>query len=375
MDLVNDEYYMRLAIGLAQGTTGQTGINPQVGCVIVKDGSIVGLGAHLKQGLEHAEIHALQMAGEQASGATVYVTLEPCSHYGRTPPCCERLIAANLACVVIACKDPNPLVAGKGISKLKEHGIEVRVGILEQEAVSLNEKYIKYITKHLPYVSVKAASTLDGKIASFAGDSRWITNEQSRERVHTLRHQNQAIMVGVDTVIADDPQLTARLPVMSHNPIRIIVDSTLRIPINANLWNEPVRTILLTTSQAKQNQMDRLQKLGAEIIVAGEGTKVDLLQAMHQLAAMEIGSILLEGGGRLNGAMLAHKLIDKCYLFYAMKIIGGENARSNFSFSGFAHMDQAIKLDRISIESFGQDICIIGYPQYEGDEASVYRDH
>jgi diaminohydroxyphosphoribosylaminopyrimidine deaminase/5-amino-6-(5-phosphoribosylamino)uracil reductase len=366
MDLINDEFYMRIALQLAHSATGQTGVNPMVGCIVVKDGAVVGMGAHLRMGTEHAEVHALNMAGANAAGSTVYVTLEPCSHHGRTPPCSDRLILEKVARVVVACTDPNPRVAGTGIAKMREQGIEVRLGIMEREAIDLNEKFNKYITTRLPFVSLKTASTLDGKIASKSGDSQWITNEQSRAYVHTLRHQHQAIMVGVDTVVSDNPQLTTRLSVSGLNPIRIIVDSTLRTPPSANAFRQAGRTIVLTTSQAPQDQAALLREAGAEIVVAGDGPKVDLLEALRLLGEQEIGSIMLEGGGRLNGGMLEQKLIDKCYLFYAPKIIGGDNAPGNFSFDGFAKMSEAVWLDRVKLEQFGHDFCLIGYPQYQG---------
>ncbi|MEX2462129.1 MAG: bifunctional diaminohydroxyphosphoribosylaminopyrimidine deaminase/5-amino-6-(5-phosphoribosylamino)uracil reductase RibD [Paenibacillaceae bacterium] len=366
MDLINDEFYMRIALQLAHGATGQTGVNPMVGCVIVKEGAVVGMGAHLKMGTAHAEVHALDMAGVNAAGSTAYVTLEPCSHHGRTPPCCDRLIAEKVKRVVVACMDPNPRVAGTGIARLREHGVEVTLGVLEHEAIDLNEKFNKFITTRLPFVTLKTASTLDGKIASKTGDSQWITNEQSRAYVHTLRHQHQAIMVGVETVVVDNPKLTTRLSVAALDPIRIFIDSKLRTPPNASALQQTGRTIIVTTEQASVEKIEKLLEAGAEIIKAGAGPRVDLPEAMKQLAAQEIGSILLEGGGRLNGAMLAQKLIDKCYLFYAGKIIGGDGAPSNFSFDGFAKMSEAVWLDRLKLEQFGSDWCVIGYPQYEG---------
>jgi diaminohydroxyphosphoribosylaminopyrimidine deaminase/5-amino-6-(5-phosphoribosylamino)uracil reductase len=369
LDLMNDEFYMRIALQLAHGATGQTGVNPVVGCVIVKDGAIVGMGAHLKMGTGHAEVHALEMAGIHAAGSTVYVTLEPCSHHGRTPPCCDRLIAEKVKRVVVAAQDPNPRVAGTGIANLRENGVEVQLGVLEQESIDLNEKFNKFITTRLPFVSLKTASTLDGKIASKSGDSQWITNDQSRAYVHTLRHQHQAIMVGVETVIVDDPKLTTRLSVSALNPIRIIVDSRLRTPSTASMLQQEGRTIILATEQASEEQEAILLEAGAEVIRSGTGPKVDLHEAMKRLAEQEIGSILLEGGGRLNGAMLAHQLIDKCYLFYAGKIIGGDQAPANFSFDGFEKMSEAVWLDRLKLEQFGSDWCVIGYPQYKGGES------
>jgi diaminohydroxyphosphoribosylaminopyrimidine deaminase/5-amino-6-(5-phosphoribosylamino)uracil reductase len=309
------------------------------------------------------------MAGIHAAGSTVYVTLEPCSHHGRTPPCCDRLIAEKVNRVVVATTDPNPRVAGTGITRLRENGVEVQLGVLEQEAIDLNERFNKFITTRLPFVSVKTASTLDGKIASQSGDSQWITNDQSRAYVHTLRHQHQAIMVGVETVIVDDPKLTTRLSVSALNPIRIIVDSRLRTPSTASMLLQEGRTIVLTTEQASEEQAAMLQEAGAEVVRAGVGPRVDLHEAMKRLGEQEIGSILLEGGGRLNGAMLEQKLIDKCYLFYAGKIIGGDQSPANFSFGGFEKMSEAVWLDRLKLEQFGSDWCVIGYPQYKGGES------
>ncbi|WP_411829901.1 bifunctional diaminohydroxyphosphoribosylaminopyrimidine deaminase/5-amino-6-(5-phosphoribosylamino)uracil reductase RibD, partial [Paenibacillus ehimensis] len=226
---------MNLALQLAASAAGQTGINPVVGCVIVKDGRIVGMGAHLKRGEAHAEIHALNMAGNEAAGATAYVTLEPCSHFGKTPPCSDRLIREGVKRVVVAATDPNPLVAGSGIARLRASGIEVTEGVLEREANALNETFNTFIVTRRPFVTVKSASTLDGKIAARTGDSKWITGEASRAYVHTLRHRHQAIMVGIGTVLADDPSLTTRLPVPGLHPIRVVVDSTLRLPHEAKL--------------------------------------------------------------------------------------------------------------------------------------------
>jgi diaminohydroxyphosphoribosylaminopyrimidine deaminase/5-amino-6-(5-phosphoribosylamino)uracil reductase len=369
LDLMNDEFYMRIALQMAHGATGQTGVNPMVGCVIVKNGAVIGMGAHLKMGTRHAEVHALDMAGANAEGSTAYVTLEPCSHHGRTPPCCDRLIAEKVKRVVVACTDPNPRVAGTGITRLREHGVEVQLGILEREAIDLNEKFNKFISTRLPFVTLKTASTLDGKIASKSGDSRWITNDQSRAYVHTLRHQHQAIMVGVETVVVDNPKLTTRLSVAALDPIRIIIDSKLRTPPTASALEQAGRTIIVTTEQASVEKLEKLFEAGAEIIKAGDGPRVDLHEAMKQLATQEIGSILLEGGGRLNGAMLEQMLIDKCYLFYAGKIIGGDGAPSNFSFGGFEKMSDAVWLDRLRLEQFGYDWCVIGYPQYQGGES------
>lgn len=367
MELLNDEYYMRLALQLAEKARGQTGINPIVGCVLVKDGRIVGLGSHLQRGSHHAEVHALQMAGKEAEGSTAYVTLEPCSHFGRTPPCADRLIAEKVARVVVACADPNPQVAGTGIDKLRRHGIRVDVGVLEREARDLNEMFNKFIVSKLPFVTLKSATTLDGKIASKTGDSKWISGESSRAYVHMLRHRHQAIMVGVDTVIADDPLLTARLETPALQPVRLVVDSRLRIPLDARVVQDTAaKTVVLTTNQASIEQMLRLNALGVEVVKCGDGPQVDLRKALAVLTEREIGSVLLEGGGKLNGAMLAAGLVDKIVLFLAPKIVGGTDAPGAFAMAGFEKMSEAIALERVSVERFGDDCCITGYPRMEG---------
>ncbi|WP_169081861.1 bifunctional diaminohydroxyphosphoribosylaminopyrimidine deaminase/5-amino-6-(5-phosphoribosylamino)uracil reductase RibD [Paenibacillus sp. PL91] len=365
MDVLNDEYYMGLALDMASKASGQTGINPVVGCVVVKDGRIVGIGTHLKRGTGHAEVHALQMAGDEAEGATVYVTLEPCSHFGKTPPCCERIIAAKAARVVVASGDPNPEVSGRGIARLREEGIDVTVGVMEQQSQQMNEKFNKYITTRLPFVTLKTASTLDGKIASRTGDSRWVTGAAAREQVHTLRHQHEAIMVGIGTVLADDPLLNTRASVPAIDPVRIIVDSKLRLPLDARVVTDrSIRTIVLASSEASVEQRQALEAAGVEVVICGTGSKVDLGEGMKKLGELEIGSILLEGGGQLNGAMLEAGLIDKIVLYYAAKIIGGPDAPGTFTFAGIEKMADAIQLEQVSVEMAGEDICISGYPVY-----------
>ncbi|MFD2611959.1 bifunctional diaminohydroxyphosphoribosylaminopyrimidine deaminase/5-amino-6-(5-phosphoribosylamino)uracil reductase RibD [Paenibacillus gansuensis] len=376
MQTMNDEFYMRLALQMAASAQGQTGVNPVVGCVVVNDGRVVGMGAHLQMGTAHAEVHALNMAGQQAKGATAYVTLEPCSHHGRTPPCSDRLIAEGVKRVVVAASDPNPLVAGRGFDRLRSHGIEVTAGVLGDEARELNEVFNKYIVTRLPYVTLKTASTLDGKIATRTGQSKWISGEASREAVHTLRHRHQAIMVGVDTIAADDPQLTTRLPVPGLHPIRVVVDSALRIPMDAKVVTDKTApTIVLTTEQADPARAAALEAAGVTVLRCGTGPKVDLPLAMKQLGEKEIGSVLLEGGGRLNGAMLSAGLVDKIVLFIAPKIVGGAAAPGSFSFEGFDTMDEAVLLDRVKMERYGDDMCITGYPlnAIGGERNDVYR--
>ncbi|MFC5531691.1 bifunctional diaminohydroxyphosphoribosylaminopyrimidine deaminase/5-amino-6-(5-phosphoribosylamino)uracil reductase RibD [Cohnella yongneupensis] len=368
MDVLNDEYYMRLALQLAEGATGQTGVNPVVGCVVVKDGRIVGMGAHLKRGEAHAEVHALNMAGEQAEGATAYVTLEPCSHHGATPPCCDRLIKEKVSRVVVATTDPNPLVAGRGIEKLRERGITVEVGLLGAQAKAMNEAFNHHIVKRRPFVTLKTALTLDGRIATHTGHSKWITGPDAREAVHTLRHRHAAIMVGVETVLADDPELTTRLSVPGLHPVRIVVDSRLRLPGTARVMNNAAPTIVLTTESADAAVAERLTSAGAEIVRCGSGSRVDLPEAMRKLGERGISSILLEGGGVLNGAMLQAELVDKLMLFYAPLIVGGEGSPSAFAFRGPEAMSAAYRLHGVKLETYGVDWCVTGYPAWTNSD-------
>ena len=364
MDKMNDEFYMSLALDMAERAQGQTSINPVVGCVIVKGGVMIGLGTHLQRGSGHAEVHALNMAAGQAAGSTAYVTLEPCSHYGKTPPCSERLISEGVVRVVIACEDPNPQVAGRGVKMLRDKGIEVEVGLLRDRALRLNERFIKYILTKQPFVTLKSASTLDGKIATKTGDSKWISNGEAREIVHTLRHRHQGIMIGVNTVIADNPSLTTRMEVPGLNPVRIIIDSELRVPLNAAVITDGLApTIVVTTEAADQDRSSALVEAGVQVLVCGKGPRVNLQEAMIKLGELEIGSILLEGGGTLNGAMLESGLVDRVILFFAPKISGGgAEAPGTFTFPGVELMKDAITLQGVEVETLGDNVCITGTP-------------
>jgi diaminohydroxyphosphoribosylaminopyrimidine deaminase/5-amino-6-(5-phosphoribosylamino)uracil reductase len=387
-----DELYMRLALRLAEATLGQTGLNPSVGCVVVKDGRIVGTGAHLRMGGPHAEVHALDAAGPEAAGSTVYVTLEPCSHHGRTPPCCERLVAEKVARVVVAAADPNPRVAGRGIAYLRAAGIQVDVGLLEEEAKALNESFYLHIRSRRPFVTLKSAATLDGRIATRTGDSRWISGPESRTTVHHLRRAHHAVMTGIGTVLQDDPLLTARLDVPGRNPVRIVVDSALRTPLEAKVVaDRSAPTWIVCTEQADQERAKRLEAAGVEVIRCGAGPKVDLEQLMARLYEREIGSVLLEAGAALNGAMLERRLVDKVVLFFAPIIVGGgEEAPVWCRFPGFARLAEAVRLERVTIAASGDDCRIVGYPVYgterlgagsqaddvrKGGEDHVHRDH
>ncbi len=365
---LNDEQYMRLALTLGNAALGQTGTNPSVGCVVAKQGRIVGMGAHLRQGEAHAEVHALDMAGAEAAGSTVYVTLEPCSHHGRTPPCADRLVREGVKRVVVAAQDPNPLVAGRGIARLREHGIEVTVGVLAAEAEALHEAFFHTIVRGRPFVAAKTAMTLDGRIAAPTGDSKWITNAASRAFVHELRHRYAAILVGVGTVLADDPSLTARGDeAPKRDPVRVIVDSRLRTPPGAKALSprsdgEPP-AIVLTTSAADPAARREIEARGAVVVDCGPGPRVDLELALSELYARGIAAVLVEGGGAVAGALLEARLVDKVYAFVAPKIVGA-GGPSGFEFPGVPAMRDAIRLDRLEVRTFDGDVLFEGYPVY-----------
>lgn len=370
---MGDAKWMRLALALAEAALGQTSPNPVVGAVVVKDGEAVGMGAHLRAGEPHAEVHALRMAGEKAAGAVLYVTLEPCNHYGKTPPCTEQIIAAGIRKVVAACVDPNPLVQGSGIARLREAGIEVVTGVCEEEARHLNRYFFKWSATGRPYVTVKTAATLDGKLAASTGDSRWVTGEESRRRVHRLRRQHDAIMVGINTVLHDDPQLTIRWgEERGRPPLRVVVDSRLRLPLDCRLARDgEAPTLVYTTGAAPLEKVETLRRLGVDVIVLGGETgvvgaagRVDLAEVMGDLGRRGVTSVLVEGGGTLNFSLLARRLVDEVVAFIAPKIVGGAAAPTAFDGGGFARMADAIALADIRVEQVGDDVCLTGRPVY-----------
>lgn len=365
---MQDEDFMRVALNLARNATGRTSPNPLVGAVIVREGRIVGAGWHRKAGTPHAEIHALNMAGDLASGATLYVTLEPCSHHGRTGPCAEAVVKAGIKRCVIAMEDPNPKVAGKGIAILEQAGIEVRCGVLEDEARELNEVFLKWITAKRPFVVLKTAMSLDGKIATATGKSQWITGEAARRRGHEFRDIYDSILVGIGTVLADDPSLTTRLPDgAGKNPVRIVVDSQARTPLTAKVITDgQARTIIAVSSQAPVHRIVALREAGAEVIEAfdkskSDLSKVDLSILMEKLGAMEISSVYVEGGGTVNFSLLKAGLVDKVHAFIAPKLIGGREALTPVEGEGFAELTDAVELERTTVETIGQDILLTGY--------------
>lgn len=360
---IPDLKHMKRALSLARKGMGKTSPNPAVGCVIVKDGVVIGEGWHKKAGGPHAEIFALEMAGTAARNADVYVTLEPCCHSGKTPPCSEALIAAGVKRVFAAMADPNSKVNGNGFRALEKAGIITECGLMEDEARALNLAFIKHVTTGLPYVIYKCAMTLDGKIATFTGESRWISGAESRRFVHRLRSRCDGVMVGVDTIIADDPQLTVR-HVRGKNPWRIIVDSTLRTPESVNVSSESLaqKTIIATTEQNPRVHLRYLQR-GVSILVCRERNgKVDMEDMLKQLGERNIQSILLEGGSRVAGEALKQGLIDECIFFYAPKVIGSDGF-SPLAITGISSMDKALIFTDVSVQKAGPDIIITARPE------------
>ena len=354
---------MHRALVLARRGSGKTSPNPAVGCVIVHDGRIVGEGWHKKAGTPHAEIHALQAAGALARGADLYVTLEPCSHFGKTPPCVEAIVKAGVGRVFVGMIDPNPLVAGSGVAQLRGADIAVETGLLEQECRALNEPFIKHVTTGLPFVTLKSALTLDGKTATPDGDSRWITSAASRRLVHTLRSQADAVMTGSGTLLADDPQLTVRM-VRGRSPLRIVVDSSLQTPVDSALMSEAASIpVIIAAAGSHPAKAARLAARGAEVLLCGGANgQVDLAALLKILGSRGIQSILLEGGERLCGEMLRQGLIDRFLFFFAPKIVGG-TGKGLFAGAGAALMSQALPLAIRRVSRVGDDILVEAFPE------------
>ncbi|NLB51597.1 MAG: bifunctional diaminohydroxyphosphoribosylaminopyrimidine deaminase/5-amino-6-(5-phosphoribosylamino)uracil reductase RibD [Syntrophomonadaceae bacterium] len=368
MKIDKDSTYMQMALELARKGLGRTSPNPAVGAVIVKNGKVVGQGYHKKAGTAHAEVLALEEAGPDARGATIYVTLEPCSHYGKTPPCALALVKAGIKRAVIACKDTNPKVDGGGIEILQDNGVEIVTGILEKEALRLNEFFFKYIEHKIPFITLKTAMTLDGKIAAYSGDSRWISGDKSRYFVHTLRNQYDAVMAGIGTVLTDNPRLNTRLlEEDKRDAVRIIVDGNLDIPLNNQIVQtaKEQTTIILTSTVKNQCKAERLENMGIRIIeLGGTPEAVPIEKALPILGEMGILSILVEGGANINAYMLENKLVDKVYWFIAPKLIGGKSAPTPVAGNGITLMKDAVLLDEIEYKQIEKDILITGYTRW-----------
>ena len=363
------EKFMQAALGFARKGLGKTSPNPAVGAVIARRGQVVAAGFHRKAGEVHAEVEALnQLRGKARRGDTLYVTLEPCNHFGRTPPCTQAILKKGIRKVVVGMRDPNPHVTGGGCDYLSGQGVEVVTGVLEEECRRLNEWFVTYVTKGRPFVIAKTALTLDGWTATSTGHSRWVTNERSREWVHRLRHQVDGILVGVGTVMADDPLLNTRLKKgRGKDPVRIIVDTHLRIPVNARVLAHPhgSETLIAVSEDVPPRRIERLKTKGISFLVCPkkEG-RIDLIALMDMLGNRSITSVLLEGGATLMGAMIREKLVDKFCIFKAPKIFGGSDGRPMALGQGPSKMDQSIPLKDIRIKRFGDDLLIVGYPEY-----------
>lgn len=364
-----DLVFMKRTMALAEKGSGWVNPNPLVGAILVKNGTIVGEGYHDHFGGPHAEVNAIRAAGDNAAGSTLYVTLEPCSHHGKTPPCTELIVEKRIAKVVIGMTDPNPLVNGNGIEFLREHGVEVVHGVLDSEIQKQNEVFKKYITTGLPFVLLKTAMTLDGKIATVTNASRWITGEASRRLVHRMRQRYSAVMVGVDTLRYDDPLLNIRLRKMPaqpsgwKNPLKIIADSKARIPLTARvLTNDPQLTIVAVTEHADKTKMLNIRRAGAQVVVCRERNgKVDLNHLMQLLGAIHIDSVMVEGGSTLAFSALHEGVVDKIVTFIAPKILGGKMAPTAVAGEGIESMDDAIQLKEMTHRKLGEEILVQAY--------------
>ncbi len=358
------EKYMRRALTLARRGIGRTSPNPCVGCIIVRRGEIVGEGWHRQAGSPHAEIHALQMAGSRSFGADMYVTLEPCNHFGKTPPCTDALIQRGIRRVFAGMIDPNPQVSGQGLERLRSAGVEVETGILESDCRLLNRAFIKQISSGIPFVLWKSAMTLDGKTATRNGHSQWITGEKARQMVHRLRNRSDMVMVGIETVLADDPQLTCRMPGGRH-PHRLVLDSRLRIPLSARVLQEAAgsQTWIATLSDDRK-KIGALADRKAVILRCRESQgHIDLRDLMTRLGQRGIQSVLLEGGARLAGNMLRERLIDYCMIFCAPKLLGGDGL-GLLSGPGATDMNKTISLSQFRLRRIGTDVLMEGEPVY-----------
>lgn len=359
---MNDEYYMQRALQLALRAEGDTSPNPMVGCVLVNaEGEITGEGYHHKAGEPHAEIMALRDAGKAALGCTAYVTLEPCSHYGRTGPCCRALYAAGIRKVVVACEDPNPRVAGKGLQYLRSVGIEVVTGVCQREAERLNERFFTWITQRRPFVTLKWAMTLDGKLATANGDSQWVTGEEARTFAHLLRKQHDAVLVGIGTVLADDPELTTRL-VQGKNPTRIVLDEKLRVNIMHAVLNPAAPTIIICGLEADAEKAALFSVLpNVEIVRLPfvEG-KVSIADLMAVLVSREITSLLVEGGSAVLGAFKDAGYADRVCAFIAPKLLGGSSSLTAVGGKGCELMQEAWELEDVEYKQLGRDMLLTG---------------
>jgi diaminohydroxyphosphoribosylaminopyrimidine deaminase/5-amino-6-(5-phosphoribosylamino)uracil reductase len=362
---MDDLHFMKMALNLAAKGEGFTSPNPMVGAVVVKNGQVVGSGYHKTAGGSHAEVNALDAAGDLAKGAVLYVTLEPCNHTGRTPPCTRKILEMGIGRVVAAMKDPNKKVTGGGSEFLEQNGVKVTIGVCEAQAKKLNEAFIKYVRTGRPFAMAKCAATLDGRIATRTGDSRWVTGETARRFVHQLRQRVDAIMVGINTIRNDDPSLTTRLPgLQSSDPVRIILDTHLSISLDARVLRQAstAATILVAAPAAARNKKRALEKIGAKVIeIPLTNDLIDMNALMEQLGALELTSLLIEGGSRVLASAFSAGVVDKVFFFYAPKILGGDDGVPICSGPGAELMSECIAINDIAVRRLGDDVLIEGY--------------
>ena len=355
---------MARALRLAERGLYITTPNPRVGCVIARDGEILGEGFHQRAGEPHAEIHALQRAGARASGATVYVTLEPCSHHGRTPPCVDALVAAGVSRVVAAMQDPNPRVAGEGVQKLRAARIAVETGLCEAQARELNIGFVARMTRARPWLRIKTAASLDGRTALRNGQSQWITGAAARRDGHRWRARSCAVMVGVGTLLADNPRLTVREVKTTRQPLRVVVDRQLEIPLDAHVLEGG--HALIVTAQDRPEKVRQLEQLGAQVVrLPNPEGKVDLVALMHELARRELNEVLVESGGRLNGALLCAHVVDELVVYLAPHLLG-DTARGMFDLGELTALDQRVELTIREVRRVGSDLRIVARPTRGG---------
>ncbi|WP_130859129.1 bifunctional diaminohydroxyphosphoribosylaminopyrimidine deaminase/5-amino-6-(5-phosphoribosylamino)uracil reductase RibD [Gracilibacillus phocaeensis] len=353
--------WMNLALNLAEATIGQTSPNPSVGAVMVKNGELLGVGTHLKAGEAHAEVHAIEQAGSKTKGAELYVTLEPCAHYGQTPPCAELIVHHQLKKVYIACLDPNPKVAGKGVEILEHAGVEVEVGLLEQRALTINQHFFHYQHKRRPFVTLKAAMTLDGKTATSTGDSKWITSASARIDVHRQRHRHDAILVGRNTVIEDNPSLTTRLAGGGKDPIRVILDTKLSLQGDLAIFDEQADTWLVCGNQADKEAF--CQQHPEVKVIQLSSARIDMTDLLEILAEEGIQSLYVEGGATVHRSFLEEQLVDECHWYIAPKLLGGQDAQAVIGGISPQWMQEASDFTFSQIEQIGPDLKIIATPK------------
>lgn len=371
--MATKEFYMGLALNLAEAVAGQTSPNPTVGCVIVKDGQVIGMGAHLKAGEDHAEVNALKQAGKKAEGADMYVTLEPCSHQGKRPPCTDAIIQNNIRAVFVATKDPNPLVAGRGIEKLREAGVHVETAICEERSKQLNKYFLHYMKTKRPFVTLKTAVTLDGKTAASTGDSKWITSEAARLDVHQYRNVHDAILTGVNTVKHDNPHLTTRLPQGGKNPVRIILDTNLTIPLQSNvIQDQQAKTIIVCGRDASSKREVAIKEAGVRV-KRMDTVRIQIESLLRWLGEEQVMSLFVEGGSAVHGSFIDEGSFQEVIMYIAPKIIADRDGFHVMGGRPKQWMKESRPLYFKSIETIGPDIKIVAIKGEEGGQEHVYR--